>query len=161
MLLAACAPAPASSFTAAHKAAVVDSVKAMLDAWHAAFAALDFDRVASFYSTDSAFRWIEDGQLRYRSNAAILKEMRAVKPTLKSLDFTLGDLQISPLAPGVAIVTSQFEQKMTDTAGKTFGFAGAMSFTVVHADSGWRFLVGHASIITDRPAPVPEKPQGR
>ena len=51
------------------------------------------------------------------------------------------------LAPGVAVVATRFAQKITDSTGVTRGFAGAMSMTLVHADSGWRFLMGHTSSV--------------
>ena len=50
-------------------------------------------------------------------------------------------------APGVAVITTNFAEKVTDTTGTTVGFAGAISATMVHSDSGWRFLVGHTSSV--------------
>jgi hypothetical protein len=73
-------------------------------------------------------------------------------PSLRALAFTLDNPQVTPLAPGVALVTTVFTQKITDTLGTVTGFAGTLTLTVVRADSGWRFLAGHTSSVIPRGA---------
>lgn len=142
--VAACS---APRFTPAHQRAERDSVAQVLDAWRGALDARDFARAATFYSPDSAFRWYQDGELMYRSAAELGDTMRAMAPTLRSFTLSLIEPEITAVAPGVVIVTTNFAQKMTDTTGETGGLAGAISMTVVHGDSGWRFLVGHTSSV--------------
>jgi ketosteroid isomerase-like protein len=146
MMAAACAT-PAPVFTTAHRAAIVDSVQVMLTAWRDAFNARDFSQAAAFYSNDSAFRWFENGELKFRTARELGDTMKAEGPRFQSLAMSLIEPEITPTAPGVAEVTSNFTQKVTDSAGQTFGLAGAMSMTVVHGDSGWKFLVGHLSVV--------------
>lgn len=152
LLLGACGgPAP---FAAAHRAALVDSVSTMLGQWRDAFNAKDFRRVASFYSSDSAFRWFENGAMKFRTAGELRDTMLAEGPRMQALSMTLVGPEITALAPGVAGVTSSFTERITDSAGESFGLAGAMTMTVVHGDSGWRFLVGHLSVIPPAsPAP--------
>jgi len=71
-------------------------------------------------------------------------------PSLRAMEFTLDNPQVTPLAPGVALVTTVFTQKITDTLGTVTGFAGMLTMTVIHADSGWRFLAGHTSSVIPR-----------
>jgi ketosteroid isomerase-like protein len=144
--LLGCRPA-STQFTAGHRRAIEDSVQTMLTAWRDALSARDFPRAAGFYSTDPAFRWFEDGELKYRSRKEIGDAMIAMAPGFRAFSVTFIEPEITALAPGVAVVTTNFAQKMTDTSGQTAGFAGALSFTVVHADSGWKFLVGHTSAV--------------
>jgi len=157
--MVACAPAPAR-LTPAHRAAIVDSVQVMLTAWRDAFNTMEFARAATFYSTDPEFRWFEEGELKYRSAREIADAMTAERPGFRSFALSLIEPQVTPLAPGVAVVTMNFAQKMTDTSGKLLGFAGAVSATVVHADSGWRFLVGHAALLVP-PVDTAKKGNGR
>jgi len=145
-MVVACSGA-APSFGAAHRAAIVDSVHTMLGAWHDAFNAKDFAKAASYYSGDSAFRWIENGELKFQSARQLRDTMLAEAPAFKSLEMSLIEPVITAVAPGVAEVSSGFAQKITDNAGQSFGLAGAMSMTVVHGDSGWKFLVGHVSVV--------------
>ena len=142
----ACA-APRPTLTVEHRRAIVDSVQTMLTTWRDAFNAKDFERAATFYSNDRDFRWFENGELKFRSGAEIGDTMKAEAPGFQALAISLIEPQITPLAPGVAVVTTNFAEKITDTAGQTVGFAGAISMTVVHADSGWKFLVGHVSLV--------------
>lgn len=150
LVLAACTPAT-PPFNAAHRAALVDSVRTTLDQWRDAFNAKDFARVASFYSSDSAFRWYENGEMKFRSAHELRDTMLAEGPRMQALSMTLVGLEITAIAPGVAEVSSGFTEKITDSAGQTFGLAGAMTMTMVHRDSAWRFLVGHLSVIPPLP----------
>lgn len=145
-LLAGCA-AVAPSLTSAHRAAIVDSVHVMLGAWRDAFNAKDFERAATFYSSDSGFRWLENGELKFRTAKQLGDTMKAEAPAFRSLDMSLIEPQITPMAPGVAEVTSSFAQRITDSSGETYGLTGAMTMTVVHGDSGWKFLIGHLSVV--------------
>ncbi len=143
---AACAPA-GPSFTAAHRAAIVDSVQVMLTSWRDAFNGRDFARAASFYSDDPGFRWFENGELKFRTAKELGDTMKAEAPHFQSLAMSLIEPEITPVAPGVAEVTSNFTEKITDVTGQSFGLAGAMSMTVIHGASGWQFLVGHLSVV--------------
>ena len=152
LFLSGCAGAPAGrALTADHRAAIVDSVQAMLHDWSAAFGARDFGRATRYYSRDSAFRWFENAEITYPTAQAITDSIMAMAPRLKEISLTLVDPVITPLAPGVAAVSAEFTQKITDSTGVT-GFAGVMTATVIHADSGWRFLMGHSTLVTPQPA---------
>ncbi len=129
---------------------MVDSVTSMLTAWRQAVSARNADLVAKFYADDPGFRWIEDGTVRYTSRQQVAEAYRSLAPSLRSLEFTLDNPQVTPLAPGVALVTTLFTQKVTDSLGAVTGFAGALTLTVVHADTGWRFLAGHTSSVIPR-----------
>jgi ketosteroid isomerase-like protein len=159
VVLAGCGSA-ARQLSAAHEAAMIDSVQTTLNAWRDAFNAKDFARASAFYSNDARFRWFENGELKFRSGREIGDSMQAEAGGLRSLSLSLIEPQITPLAPGLAVVTTHFAEKVIDTTGQTLGFAGAISMTVVHSDSGWKFLVGHLSLA----APAPDtsrKPGGR
>ena len=157
LLFLGCArPAPTASLTPDHRAAMVDSVTAMLAAWREAVGTRSADRVAEFYADDADFRWIEDGTVRYTSRQQIAEAFRRLVPSLRVMELTLDNPQVTPLAAGVALVTTGFAQKITDTAGTTTGFAGALTLTVIHTDAGWRFLAGHtSSVIPQGTSPGP------
>jgi ketosteroid isomerase-like protein len=138
-------------FGQAHRAAMVDSVRTMLGQWRDAFNARDFARAASFYSSDSSFRWFENGEMKFRTARELRDTMLAEGPRMHAAEMTLVGPEITAIAPGVAEVTSSFTEKITDSTGQAFGLAGAMTMTVVHRDSGWRFLVGHLSVMPPMP----------
>ena len=146
LVVPACAP-PGPALTAAHRAAIVDSVQTILVAWRDAFNAREFARVATFYSNDPAFRWFENGELKFRSGRELGDTMQVEAPRFRALALTLMEPQVTALAPGVAVATTAFTEKITDSTGEVTGVAGAVSMTVVHGDSGWKFLVGHTSLV--------------
>lgn len=136
---------------------MVDSVQAALTAWTGAINHRDFAAASRFYTTDSSFRWIEDGQLRYRKATEIRSAMESMTPLYRDIALALTDVRITPLSPGVAAVTTEFTQKMTDTLGAVDGYAGAISMTMIDGPGGWRFLVGHTSSMVPAPTgPLPK-----
>jgi hypothetical protein len=139
-----------TALTAEHRVAIVDSVTTMLSAWRAAVNSRDAGKMAAFYANDPAFRWIEDGTIRYTSPQQLTDAYRGQLPSLRAMELTLDDPAVTPLAPGSALVTTAFAQKVTDTLGAVSGYAGMLSMTVVHGDSGWQFLAGHTSSVMPR-----------
>ncbi len=159
LLLGCTRPAPSTPMTPDHRAAVVDSVTAMLTAWREAVNSRKADRLAPFYADDPDFRWIEDGSVRYTSPREVIEDYRGLMPTVRAMELTLDNPAVTPLAAGAALVTTVFTQKITDTLGAVTGFAGALTLTVIHADSGWRFLAGHTSSLIPRATvPRPKAP---
>src|SRR5262249_30612901 len=130
----------------AHRSAIADSVRATLDQWTAAFNARDVARVTAFYATDSSFRWVENGALEFTTARQLADSMTANLPSLAGVTFRLDHPEIVALAPGVAEVVSGFTQQVVSSPADTFGIVGALTMTVVHADSGWRFLISHTSL---------------
>ena len=153
-LLVGCGGAPprGPTFTPAHASAIGDSVTAALEAYRAAFVGRDFDRVLTYYADDPQFRWFENGELRYGSRSAVAIALRSFGATVRSLELSYFDGTVTPLAPGVASVSTRFVEKLRDSSGALHGFAGVFSATMVHGDSGWRFLVGHTSVVVPQPA---------
>lgn len=150
-LVAGCRAPAAPQFTVANAAAVADSATQALEQFRLAFSARDFDRALAFYADDPRFRWIEDGEVRYTSKAQLARALREFAAPLRSIELSFYDPVITGVAPGVATITTRFAQKISDSSGATQGFAGAMSMTMIHADSGWRFLTGHTSLVLPRP----------
>ncbi|MGH7583533.1 MAG: nuclear transport factor 2 family protein [Gemmatimonadales bacterium] len=146
LALAGCATR-STALSPPRRAAIADSVRTMLAAWRDAFNARDFARASSFYSDSSDFRWFENGDLKFHSAAQLRDTMLAEAATFRSLNMSLGDADVTPLAPGVAAVTATFTEMVADTAGQTMGFAGAVTATVIDEATGWRFLTGHTSML--------------
>ncbi len=144
LMLAGCTAAE-PEFTASHRAAIVDSVEATLDAFSAAVATMDADSIAAFYAADSAFRWIEDGSVRYRSRDDIATALREAAPFMRNVVLLYDGTVVTPLAPGVASLVTGFAQRFTNPAGETGGFAGAITAVMVHREGRWQFLSGHTS----------------
>lgn len=152
--LAACT-APGTSLTVEHRRAMIDSVQHVVEAWRTAINRRDDRAVASFYANDPDFRWFEDGQLTFHSAREIGDSMKAMLGASSIISFTLTDPEVTPVAPGVAEVSAAFTERLTDSASRTIGFAGAVTLTAVHGDSGWKFLVGHTSLIPPPADTVP------
>ncbi len=146
----ACQPADQSAFSEEHAAAVADSVRQALGEYVDHVNARRWDSAVSYYANDPRFQWLEDGRVAYSSAEEIKTAIQSLEAMFPSSEMKLSDTQVIPLAPGVAAVTTQFQQTLTDTAGSTFSFGGAISLIAVHTDSGWKILTGHTSTARTR-----------
>lgn len=147
LLLTACDRATPErvGLDAPHRSAIIDSVTETLAAFRAAVAVMDVDSVASFYAADSAFRWIEDGELRYRSREAVAAALREAAPYMGNSMLVYDGTVVTPLGPGVASLVTGFAQRFTTPDGVTGGFAGVITAVLVHRHGRWQFLQGHTS----------------
>ncbi|MGQ0643734.1 MAG: hypothetical protein ACT4P6_23545 [Gemmatimonadaceae bacterium] len=89
-------------------------------------------------------RWIEDGQVRLRSNAA-LRGYYGALPLTTSLEMTFDSLEVTPVAPGAASVLTHYHTSVQDSTRGNFTFGGLLTMTIVHQPSGWRIVAGHTS----------------
>lgn len=144
LLLAACA-APRDGLDPAHADAIVDSVRTTLVGYRAAVDALDADAVAAHYLADSTFRWIEDGEIRYRDPAEVAAAIRSFASAVRRTELLLDGTVITPVAPGVAAISTGFAQKVEALDGTVGGFAGAITAVLVHRGDRWLFQLGHTS----------------
>lgn len=53
--------------------------------------------------------------------------------------------EITPLAPGVAMVTTLFQTRLIDPQGGGFARGGALTMTLIERSDGWKILNGHSS----------------
>lgn len=150
VLAASCRGPAAHPLTAAHVAAIRDSVQATLDAFRRYSAAGHWDSLAALYASDADFRWLEQGAVRYRSAGQVRESLRRASPAT-GIETDYWDTEIVPLAPGVATVATAFHAKFLES-GRSTGreFAGVLDMTLVHREGGWRILIGHSS---SRPSP--------
>ena len=132
----------------AHAAAIRDSVSSALDAFRELGSGPDPSATARFYSESPAFRFYENGALRYESAADVRVALGGLGPGMR-ITTEYSDIDIEALAPGIAIVRSLFESTVRGDDGSAFTYGGAMTTVWVHEADEWRILSGHTS------APVP------
>ncbi len=145
LLLAGCTGAAGPAFDQVARATVVDSVRATLDQFRAAVSDMDAERVATFYVADSTLRWIEDGEIRYRSRGEVINAFRSMAGEVTAISLSYDGVQITPLAPGVASVVTGFAQRITRSSGEQGGFAGAATMVLRSEGGRWQFVSGHVS----------------
>ena len=134
----------AGGLSEVHAAAIRDSVSSALDAFRELGSGPDPAAVARFYSESPAFRFYENGALRYESAADVRAALMALGPAMRiTTQYT--DIDIAALAPGLALVRSLFESTVRGDGGSAFTYGGAMTTVWVHEGDGWRILSGHTS----------------
>ena len=137
-----------SPFTEAHAAAIRDSVSAAMQEFRDLGSGPDPSAVGGFYSESAAFRFYENGELRYRSAAEVRAALAGFAPGMR-ISTEYSETDIEPLAPGLAVVRSLFRSAIESEDGFEFRYGGAVTMLWTHEAGGWRILSGHSS------APVP------
>lgn len=150
LLLSAGCAQPAPQLAAGHAAAIRDSVTMTLEAFRRHSAARQWDSLTAIYDTEPGFRWLENGEVRYRSGAEIRQALSGVPATTRIVT-SYQDTEILAVAPGIASVNTQFQTEFLDSTTAGFSFGGAISMTLVHRPEGWRIIAGHTS------GPVPRR----
>jgi ketosteroid isomerase-like protein len=125
-------------------AAIRKGVQATLDAYRELSAAGRWEELMRLYADDPRFRWVSNGAVETRSVEQLRKHFAAL-PAGTRVETTYQDAEITPLAPGVAMVTTQFQTRLVDPKGGGFSFGGALTMTLVERPDGWKILNGHAS----------------
>lgn len=139
---------PGADLSAAHAAAIGDSARGLLAEFTRLAEAAQWDSLGALYSDRPDFRFLESGEVRYSSAAAIREALSSV-PLGTRIRTEHTEVTVQPLAPGVASVSARFDTQFVDSAGPAFGFSGAISLALRHEPAGWRIVSGHSS------APVP------
>jgi hypothetical protein len=138
-----CAARP-ESLTAAHAAAIRDSVHVALDGFRRYSAAGQWDSLLTLYAEGPDLRWVEEGEVKVRSIDQIRAYFTGLPPGMK-IETTYRDIEIAPLAPGAASVVTGFETGLVDSTGKKFSFGGMLTMVLVHREGRWQIITGHSS----------------
>lgn len=136
---------PENPFDDARRAAMTDSVRTTLDAFVSVIEAGEWGELAEFYADDPRFRWMEDGRVTYESRDAIVASLVDMGSSFTHGSLQYRDVEITPLAPGLAAFSARFEQRLVDGNGGGFSFSGVLGATLIHEPDGWKFLHGHTS----------------
>lgn len=142
---------PAADLTAEHAAAIADSARVFLAEFTRLSAAARWDSLGALYSDRTDFRFLESGEVRYPSAAAIREALTSV-PVGTRMRTERTDVAVQSLAPGLVGVSARFATQFVNSTGAGFDVSGAISFTLQHEPAGWRIVSGHSS------APVPRAP---
>lgn len=150
--LAACATTArtAQPLSDVHATAIRDSVQQTLDLFRRYSRTRQWDSLVTLYADDPRFRWIENGAVRYRSPSDIQVGLAALPPNT-SIESTYRDTEITPIAPGIASVTTLFQTRFVSPPAPPFEFGGAITMMLIHRPDGWRILSGHSSAPIRRP----------
>ena len=103
------------------------------------------------YADDPAFRWIEDGEVRYGSYDELKQTFDSLDQMFSEVAMKLIDTVVIPLGSDAALVSSLFRQEVELADGTPFTIEGGISMTVVQRENRWLFIAGHTSSPRSRP----------
>ncbi|HEX4931633.1 MAG TPA: hypothetical protein VFV33_00555 [Gemmatimonadaceae bacterium] len=145
----ACQGAPSSgALTAAHAAAMRDSVQQFLASYAADISAPPVGKkareaVAGFYAPDLVMSTdlAPDTPVLVQTVDSLIPpdEVVSVPPFIRATKLTYGRTIITPLAPGIASFTALYREQVTDSSGTVTDLPGVQHGVVRHDASGWRF----------------------
>lgn len=137
-LLLACTPAMADSGA---------NARSTVQAWADAINRNDLDAIVANFAGDASFFGTSTKTL-VKSSDGIRQYFEAVFARFAPLSVELGELTVSELAPGSAVVTGYDKWKVT-LAGKPAEGVGRLSIAVALRDGQWRIVGFHRSAMPD------------
>jgi ketosteroid isomerase-like protein len=116
-------------------------VAALIQRWSDAGDASDWDAVAGTYADADGFAWIEQGEARYPSRAAILEGLDRVRGMSASVNSEVSNIVVTPLNDGVAAFRAEYVMAVS-TSQYSFTSRGVLSGVAIRQGDTWRFLQG-------------------
>lgn len=144
LLLVQCTPASEVDPWPAHAEAMVDSISATLAAYQERFGATDRDSLQRFYADDPEWKWAANGRFGIPSSDMIRARLDrlAVYP---HWHIAYVNTNIRPLAPGLAVVSTEYRMSFEAGDGKRSVYDGALTMFWKHRAEGWKVVGGHSS----------------
>jgi ketosteroid isomerase-like protein len=132
----------------AHARAIIDSVRLTLDAYQERFSAADRDSLQRFYAEDSNWKWAVNGRFGNLSSFMIRSRLDRLA-AYPHWFIGYKDPAIQPLAPGLAVVQTEYRLSFEAVDGKRFVYDGALTMFWKHQPQGWKVVGGHSSSRSD------------
>ncbi len=142
-----CSSPVTSEFTQQHAAALRDSVTRFAGIISSDIADRGPIAFADHFSDTPSFFMASDGRLRFPSHDSAVAFLAGFARGISRMEFEWLDLQIDPLAPGLAMIASPFYELLADTAGGVIEMEGFYSAVAEHTAEGWRLRNAHWSIV--------------
>lgn len=136
--------ARAEEMPEAQAAAIRRGVQATLDTYRELSAAGRWEALGRLYADDPRFRWVTNGVVVARSVETIRKTF-AAQPAGSRAETTYQDVEITPLAPGLAQAATPYQTRLVDPKGGGFTYGGYLTMILVERPDDWKILSGHAS----------------
>lgn len=144
LLAVACAPATTRTDPSATQSGVTELVQR----WSDAGEAQDWDAVADTYADAEGFVWIEQGEARYASRAAIVEGLNRARAMSAAVRNDVSDIIVTPLGDDVAAFRAHYVLSVS-AEGFSYVSDGMLSGVAIKQNDVWRFLQGSFS---ERPA---------
>jgi hypothetical protein len=98
-----------------------------------------------YFEADPGFFMASDGALVLPDRDSATAFVGQLARTVSAVDLEWLDPRVVPLAPGLAVVATAYDETITDTAGTATAFRGYMTAVVRHTPDGWRIRNLHWS----------------
>ncbi|MEO1008353.1 MAG: nuclear transport factor 2 family protein [Planctomycetota bacterium] len=117
----------------------------------------DDGAIATLYADEARFAWFTDGVRLYDSAADVTNSLGEIRGMGAALETTLRDVEVVPLAEGLAEIRALFRTRATIGDREAFAYAGAMTMVVERAGDGWVVVGGHSSTPSAPPRRTTER----
>ncbi len=105
----------------------------------------DLNTVASYFSNDPRFYWVENGIMAYPSGAAARKRIKDLYPVFKKITFISSDQKVTPINRSLAMLYVQYTQLLVLPTDQEIEIKGTMTILMKKKETNWEFVIGHSS----------------
>jgi hypothetical protein len=115
-----------------------------------------------YFDRSPGFFMASDGSMAFPSNDSAARAMPNIVAVLKHADLRWGAIRIDSLTPGLAQLSTSFDETMIDSAGKEMKISGYFTALAHRGEDGWKLRNAHWSIAhPSAPAAEPKTPRAK
>ncbi|HLX92148.1 MAG TPA: hypothetical protein VKR32_10720 [Puia sp.] len=145
----ACTTTPISNTSNDQDVHVRDSVRAMMDTISRVISREGPVGWLRFFENSASFYMVSDGILvfpNYDTAKSFISNV--LVKNIRSMSLNWNDVQIDPISGNFADVSAAFQEKITDTSGKTKQTGGYFTALAHQSGGGWKLHNAHWSEIS-------------
>jgi hypothetical protein len=120
------------------------AVTELVQRWSDAGESQQWDAVADTYADVEGFAWIEQGETRYASRAAIIEGLDQARSMSAAIRNDVSDIVVTPLGADAAAFRARYLLNVS-AEGFNYESQGVLSGVAIKQDGVWRFLQGSFS----------------
>ncbi|MCH7637889.1 MAG: nuclear transport factor 2 family protein [Bacteroidetes bacterium] len=147
LLLIAAGCSTPDAFTETDQQRVTAEVDSMLHAYLDAMREGGLEAEFAYLDSTDAFFWVPPGYDSWISFDSVAAVLRAMAPTLRSMDYRWQSLRIDPISDDRAIYTGTLSGAVTDTSGQVTNLSIIETGTVIRREDGWKLLNGQSAVL--------------
>lgn len=103
-----------------------------------------YAEAATFYADDPRFVWVEDGAIKYDSQAQIKRALEGIGSS-GVVQTSFGRPSMWALSDMQVMMFAKFRTTVDKGGKKEFTYSGAITVVMEDTEEGWRFISGHSS----------------
>ena len=140
--------APAEKSSPVDRVALENEAREAFVAYSGLLRQSKFDEAVAYYADDPRFIWVEDGGIKYDTQAQIKCALEGIS-SQGVVVTNFGRPRMWALNDEQVMIYAKFRTTIDKDGDEEFTYAGAITVVMEEMESGWKFISGHTSTLPE------------